>query len=321
MKPVFLAIEIGGTKLQIVASAQPPVIDDRFRTPIEPKAGADGILQSLYKGLASLLKDRQALAVGIGFGGPVDRQRALVACSHHVPGWDGFPLGDWVQERCGAPVAMDNDANVAGLAEALHGAGKASNPVFYTTLGSGVGGGLIQNGSIYHGAHPSESEIGHLRLDRSGHILEHSCSGWAVNRKVREAVERLPNSLLAARVQETKGPEALALGPALKDGDALAREILDSTADDLAYGLSHVIHLQHPETIVIGGGLSLLGEPLRRAVHDALPRYMMEIMLPPPQVRLAELGEDVVPVGALALAEQIWLKATQRQGISVSNDS
>ena len=309
MNPVFLAIEIGGTKLQIVASAQPPLIEDRFRAPIDPKAGANGILQSLEKGLAAILKDRVTRAVGIGFGGPVDRRRARVACSHHVQGWDGFPLGDWIRDRCQAPVAMENDANVAALAEALHGAGKASNPVFYTTLGSGVGGGLVLDGTIYHGAYPGESEIGHLRLDRSGPILEHACSGWAVNRKVREAAERAPSSLLASLVRETKGPEALALGPALTKGDALAREILASTADDLAFGLSHVTHLQHPEIIVLGGGLSLLGEPLRLSVSEALPRYLMEIMLPPPLIRLALLGEDVVPVGALALAEQIAPKA------------
>ncbi len=304
MQALYIGVEIGGTKLQVVVSDNPPVIKDRYRASVDPERGAEGILGEIRKGLHKLLGHYTASAVGIGFGGPVDWERNQIACSHHIEGWDGFDLGTWMKEQSGAPVAMDNDANVAGLAEATFGAGRGSNPVFYVTLGSGVGGGLICHGSIYHGAIPGDSEIGHLRLNRDGQILEHSCSGWAVDQKIRKAVLSSPESLLARCVKEEDGPPAKALAPALAQNDSEAEAILHSTVRDLALGLSHVVHLLHPEAIVIGGGLSLLGSPLLDKLQQILPSYLMKIMLPGPSIHLAALGEDVVPIGALTLAQQ-----------------
>ena len=309
MKPLFIGIEIGGTKLQVVSSHSPPHIEQRYRASVDSKLGATGILDEIQKGLASLTAQQRATAVGIGFGGPVDWMTGQIACSHQIAGWDGVNLGTWITEQCQAPVLIDNDANVAGLAEATYGAGKEFNPVFYVTLGSGVGGGLICDGKIYHGTFPGESEIGHLRLNREGLILEHSCSGWAVDKKIMTAIEKDPHGRLASHFQALDGPPASALGPALVEKDPAALSILRSTAEDLALGLSHVIHLQHPETIVLGGGLSLLGKPLQLAVAEALPQYLMQIMLPPPALQLSALNEDVVPIGALVLAEQCHAKA------------
>jgi len=228
-----------------------------------------------------------------------------------------------LHEQTGLPVSVDNDANVAALGEALAGAGRGLNPVFYVTLGSGVGGGLVVDGHIFHGAKPGESEIGHVRLDKSGVVVEQRCSGWAVDRRIREAIKHEPKSELARLVNNVlpaagrqagvsdgrqdaghtlQGGEARHLKPALEAGDALAQRILDETAEDLAFALSHVVHLMHPATIVIGGGLSLIGEPLRVAVQTQLRRFIMEVFGAGPSVQLAALGEDAVPVGALWLA-------------------
>ena len=305
MEPLFIGIEIGGTKIQVVSSQVPPQIDGRFRAQVDPQQGAAGILREIENGLAELLDGALPRAVGIGFGGPVDTDRLQVARSHQIAGWDGFPLGDWIQERCRCPVHMDNDANVAALAEAIYGAGRSHNPVFYVTLGSGVGGGLVQRGKIYHGEIPGESEIGHLRLNRTGLILEASCSGWAVNQKVQAAIEADSQGQLALLSESNPAwPLARLLGPALAQRVPAAQTILSATVDDLAFGLSHVVHLQHPQVIILGGGLSLLGEPLRLGVSEALPQYLMETMLPAPSIKLAELKEDMVPIGALALAQE-----------------
>jgi glucokinase len=201
-------------------------------------------------------------------------------------------------------VRVDNDANVAAFGEALHGAGKKSNPVFYVTLGSGVGGGLVVNGKIFHGAKPGESEIGHLRLDKSGRTVESSCSGWAVDRKVRDDVTKNPGTIFAKLVGRETGGEAKYLSIGLEQKYPVAQRILKETAGDLAFALSHVVHLCHPEMIVLGGGLSLLGEPLREAVEKQLPAFLMDAFAPGPKICLAALGEDVVPIGALELAIQ-----------------
>jgi glucokinase len=239
----------------------------------------------------------------------VDWRTGKICCSHHVEGWSEFHLGEWLHKLTGAPVIVDNDANTAALGEAARGAGIGCNPVFYVTLGSGVGGGLIVNGSIYHGATPGEAEIGHLRLDKQGTILETRCSGWAVDAKIRQLRSNGEQSLLWDLIGNSMGGEAKHLGAALEKRDGLALRILTETVEDLAFGLSHVTHLFHPEMIVVGGGLSLLGEQLRRELERALPKFTMEAFAPGPAVRLAGLGEDSVPVGACVAAQ--WLLARQ----------
>ena len=304
MQPSFLGIEIGGTKLQLVAGDASACITARRRFTVDKQRGGAGIREQIQVALPALLAEFKPLAIGVGFGGPVDSATGRICCSHQIEGWSEFPLGSWLSGLTSLPVTVDNDANTAALGEAKSGAGVGSNPVFYVTLGSGVGGGLVVDGRIYHGAKPGEAEIGHVRLDKSGVTIEQRCAGWAVDRKIREACRREPRSPLAQLIADADHGEARALAPALAQGDALAQRILDEVADDLAFGLSHVAQLIHPEVIVLGGGLSLVGEPLRAAVVTALRRYVMEAFAPGPRVVLAGLGEDSVPVGALHLARE-----------------
>jgi glucokinase len=298
----FVGVEIGGTKLQLVLGDEGGEIHDRRKLVVESNRGAAGIREQIRQALPGLVQQRRIQAVGVGFGGPVDWRTGKICRSHQIEGWSEFDLGHWLGDLAGAPVVADNDANVAALGEATHGAGVGFNPVFYVTLGSGVGGGLVLDGDIYHGAMPGESEIGHVRLDRSGTIVEARCSGWAVDARIRELNHKEPAGLLARLCGKKVGGEARHLAVAIEQGDAAAKRILAETAEDLAFGLSHVVHLFHPELIVLGGGLSGIGEPLRRAVEGELRRSIMEAFAPGPRVVLAALGEDAVPVGALCLA-------------------
>jgi glucokinase len=302
MRNCFLGIEIGGTKMQIVSGNEAGLIEERFRFAVQPAEGAGGIRRQIEETLRDLAPRLKPSAIGVGFGGPVDWRKGVICCSHHIEEWSDFPLGPWLRDLAGAPVYIDNDANVAALGEARRGAGVGFNPVFYITLGSGVGGGLVLDGRIYHGARPGEVEIGHVRLDRTGIILESRCSGWAVDAKVREAIAANPSCLLARQAGDVQRGEAKYLGAALAGGEAEARRILDEVAGDLGFGLSHVVQLLHPEVVVLGGGLSLIGEPLRAAVERSLQPWVMEAFRPGPKIVLAGLGEDAVPVGALELA-------------------
>ncbi|MBE0545061.1 MAG: ROK family protein [Verrucomicrobia bacterium] len=299
---MFLGIEIGGTKLQLVTGDNAGRITERCRLSVDTAHGAAGIRAQIEAALPQLCQQPAITAVGVGFGGPVNWRTGRIACSHQIEGWSEFDLADWLGKLTGAPVFADNDANVAALGEAWLGAGVGFNPMFYTTLGSGVGGGLVLDGTIYHGATPGESELGHVRLDRTGTTLESRCSGWAVDARIRESNRQNPLSLLSRQCGNTVGGEARHLGAALEQGDADARRILEEAAADLAYGLSHVVHLFHPAVIILGGGLSHVGEPLRVAVQTALTLQVMEVFQPGPPIRLAALGEDAVPVGALRLA-------------------
>ncbi len=300
----LLAIEIGGTKLQLALGDAGGKIMQRARVAVDPAMDADAIRREIAAAVRAWSSKVTLAAVGVGFGGPIDRQNDRIACSFHVKGWNDFPLGEWLHELTHAPVVIENDANVAALAEATFGAGRGANPVFYTNQGTGVGGGLVLDGKIYHGAAPGEAEFGHVRLNRDGASVQDNCSGRAVDTRLRTAATRRPDGKLAELLGATKANEAKMLGAALNDGDAEARAVMVAAAADLAFGLSHVVHLFHPETIVLGGGLSLVGEPWRAAVAAALPRHIMGAFAPGPDVKLAELGEDVVLHGALLLAGQ-----------------
>lgn len=305
MSPCLLAIEIGGTKLQLTVGTEAGAITKHCRCAVAPTKGAAGIRAQIEQQVAGLRRDHAFAAVGVGFGGPVSWRTGRVARSHQIEGWSGIELAGWLGELCGAPVAVDNDANVAALGEATRGAGSGSNTVFYVTLGSGVGGGLVQAGRIYHGAEPGEAEIGHLRVDRAGTLLELECSGWAVDKKIRALKGRPDGGLLARVSGEAVGGEARHLASALQANDSVAWGLLRETAGTLAFGLSHVVHLFHPEVIILGGGLSSVGEPLRTEVEQALKGYIMEVFRPGLRVALARLGEDAVPIGALELARRL----------------
>ena len=299
----LLAIEIGGTKLQIVAGDGTGRIYHRHRFVVDPTRGGVGIREQMEKALGSLMTGLSPVAIGVGFGGPVDWRTGTTCCSHQVEGWAGFALGEWLRNLTGLPIVVENDSNTAALGEAHCGAGRGSNPVFYFNMGSGMGGGLIVDGKIYHGEKPGEVEFGHLKLDRQGTTVESRCSGWAVDRRIRALATLKPEGRLARLVGEITGGEATHLVAALAAGDDTAQEVIDETAADLGFALSHVVHLFHPKIVVVGGGLSLLGEPLRAAVEKAMRAHVMEAFQPGPVVRQAELKEDSVPVGALLLAE------------------
>lgn len=307
----FLAIEIGGTKLQVVAGTAGGRIVDRHRCTVIAAAGAEGIRAELSAALPALIAKHHPRAIGVGYGGPVNWRTGRIVKSYHVAGWQGFSLRDWLAERTKLPVFVENDANVAALGEALLGAGRGCNPVFYVTVGSGVGGGLVCDGRVFHGFTPGEAEIGHLWLDAAGQTPEDCCSGWSLDRRVREAVAAEPQGNLAQRVAAAPGHEARHLGPALAAGDALAARILDEAAQKLALALSHATHLFHPEVIVLGGGVSLLGEPFRALVARHLRHFVMDAFQPGPRVALAALRQDAVPAGALAFAAQRLLSVDE----------
>ena len=307
MATTLLAIEIGGTKLQVAIGTSEGKIIQRSRFHVVATDGAEGIRRQIESALPELMALKPQ-AAAIGFGGPVHRTSGTVARSHQIQGWSDFPLIQWFTQLSGIPALVENDANIAALGEAHYGAGTQFDPVFYVTLGSGVGGGLVVGGQIYHGASPGEAEIGHVRLDPTGTTVESRCSGWAVDARIRQARQAAPHGLLTQLTAGSQGGEARHLSAACQAGDATAQQIVAETCHDLAFALSHVVHLIHPEVIILGGGLALLGEPLRAGVARALPNHLMTVFQPGPEMRLAALAEDAVPIGCLVAARQLLKK-------------
>ncbi|HEX4150461.1 MAG TPA: ROK family protein, partial [Pirellulales bacterium] len=182
---MLLGIEIGGTKLQLgVAAGDGTPLAALERFDVEPSRGAGGILSQIQTSAERLIGRHGVRAIGIGFGGPVDPLAGRVLKSHQIEGWQDFPLADWMRTAFGLPVCLGNDADLAGLAEGRFGAGKGTNPVFYITVGTGIGGGLIVDGQIYRGSGLGAAEIGHLRpglnADQPDTSIESVASGWGI---------------------------------------------------------------------------------------------------------------------------------------------
>jgi glucokinase len=310
---VFLGIEIGGTKLQLGLSPDDGRLHALWRADVDVGAGPDGIRRQIQAAVPQLLAHagidrRQLRGAGIGFGGPVDDATHTVIKSHQIEGWDNFPLADWVSKLVELPTVLGNDADVAGLAEALHGAGKGLSPIFYITIGSGIGGGFILNGEIYRGCGRGAAEIGHLRMDLEPSILEELASGWGIARYTRQQFEQGRGRRSAVyravngRLEEITAQH---VADAAAKGDRFALRILSMTWEDLAEAICHVIALLCPRRIVIGGGVSLMGEKL---LFEPLRQFVAERVFRPfaglTDIVPAALGEEVVVHGAIALARQ-----------------
>lgn len=302
----YVGIEIGGSKLQsaLVDAAGTILHAEDDRAPATAGAAAiREVLAGQLRRLRTAWTDGSApRAVGIGFGGPVNRVRGTVAASFHVDGWTDFPLVAWTSEQLGGlPTCIENDTNAAALAEATVGAGRDRRIVLYSNVGSGIGGGLVIDRRLYHGGGMTEMEIGHLRLGPDGGITEDVASGWSIDRRVREHVVGHPDGTLA-RLAAGGVATARHLAAAAMAGDEAAVSMLDDVARRYAVALSHAVQLLAPEVIVLGGGVAEMGAAWRDRIARFLPGYLMHPLQPGPEVRLAALGQNVVPVGAALVA-------------------
>ena len=307
--PLLLGVEIGGTKLQLGLGRGDGEILRLERRSIRPEGGAEGILAQIEEAYAALTRELGDLgpppeAAGIGFGGPVDVAEGVTVRSHQVEGWDRFGLADWTTRTLGiGRVVVQNDADTAGLGEALFGAGVGLSPILYLTIGSGIGGGLIIDGRIYRGAGLGAAEIGHLWIDggpEGPRRLEDIASGWAIGSAA---------SASAAGTEAPSSPtpgDAQSVARAAALGDPPALSILARATDALGRALADAVTLLGPRRIILGGGVSLIGEELWFAPIRARLR---ERVFPPLRDAFdlvpAELGEAVVIQGALALARGV----------------
>ena len=341
---MYLGIEIGGTKLQLgVGPGDGSPLEVLRRLDVDPKGGAEVIRRQIRRAGERLIKEQDVKAVGIGFGGPVDVAAGRTITSHQIDGWNDFPLADWCRKSFGLPVVIANDSDSGGLAEARFGAGRGHDVVFYNNVGSGIGGALVVGGQLYRGGAGVAAELGHLRpglqCDRADQTLESIASGWAIAEAARarlidpishplgplmdtdrplgpESVrqrlierEEADQQSAADLLERCEGqPDRLStkmLAEAAGEGNQLARDVLDHACQALGWAIAQMITLVSPNVVVMGGGVSLMGEelflgPLRKYVS----RYVFGPLDGSFQIVPAALGEEMVVHGVLALAAE-----------------
>lgn len=307
-----IGIEIGGTKLQVVAGPDEGHVLGASRGAVDLERGPAGIRDALDRLADEALsaagaRGRRPAAVGIGFGGPVDSKAGRVICSHQVPGWSGFELGKWAEERWGAPSVVQNDASTAAWGEWRLGAGRGCDRLFYITIGSGIGGGWVCDGKLDEGQGLGASEIGHtwVASPRGGYDkLENISSGWSIGRRATEALAQDGRESKLRGAAEANGGRVTArdVSDAAEAGDALALEIMDVTTDALAAAIGNVVALLNPRRIVIGGGVSLMGDCLWKPLREKAAARGYAPFAGTYDIVPAGLGEAVVTRGALSLA-------------------
>ena len=314
---MYLAIEIGGTKLQMgIGTGEGGPLSVLRRTTVEPTSGASGICRQITQLGAELIRECDVAAVGIGFGGPVDPSQGTVIKSHQIEGWEGFPLVSWAESSLGRPVCLGNDADMAGLGEALFGAGRDQRVVLYSNVGSGIGGALVLDGQLFLGGSGGAQEIGHLRpglhADTAEHTVESLASGWGMTQAAIASLQGISgvkeadavSDLLKRCGGDTNRLNTKMLADAMASGNRLAVDVFQQGICAYGWALAQAITLTGPNVVVVGGGVALVGEklyliPLRREIE----RYVFPPRLGTYHVKGAELGEEVVLHGALALAK------------------
>ncbi len=279
-----LAIDIGGTKFSLAAFDGDQLLLRESRS--TNRNGGPNWMFSQIQEIVSAWRQKQSFqpaGCGIGFGGPVDFPSQTVTLSTHVAGWADYPLVRNVAELISAPTVIDNDANVGALGEAVHGAGKQLPYIFYLTLSTGIGGGIVLNGSVYRGADSFAGEIGHINVVPDGPeclcgshgCLERLCCGLWLERDYRQSAKEL----------------------------MCDREFVQEYVVYLARGLKTALMLLNPSCIVIGGGISKAGNRLFGPLRQELNRQMPAWSRARRDVVPAHLGDDSVLYGALVLAQ------------------
>jgi glucokinase len=281
-----LGIDIGGTNLVVGSVAEDgSALHALDSEPTHAEAGQTDVLDRLIT-LAQRTIERtrkevsgaDIIGVGVGAPGPLDTKRGIVLLTPNL-GWVNLPLRQIIHERLGLPAALDNDANCAVLGEWWMGAARGTRNAIGITIGTGIGGGIIVDGKLYHGASDCAGEIGHTTIDTEGRrckcgnygCLEAYASGPNIAMRAVEEIKAGAVSRLADYVGgDLRQVTAQTVYQAAHDGDQLALEVVNDTAKFLGVGIANLLNVFNPEVVVVCGGVTLAGDrlfdPLRREV-------------------------------------------------------
>ncbi|HEX9504669.1 MAG TPA: ROK family protein [Acidimicrobiia bacterium] len=305
--------DIGGTNVRVaVVDGDGTVVEQRrSSTP----STLDQLVEQIIDAVHELTPLRpRAHALGIGAAGLVDHDGAI-RYAPNVPAFRDAPLRARVSAALGVPVAVDNDANVAALAELVHGAARGRDDVLLITLGTGVGGGIVAGGHVVRGAHGFGAEIGHFQVDPDGPMCacgqrghwEAVASGTALGALGRaRAVAGVAPSVVARAGGSADAVKGVHVGEAAVAGEPDALEIVAEYATQVAIGLVGLVNILDPDLVVVSGGLVELGDvllaPLRTAFSGKIEgaRYRPEVQIVP-----AALGEQAGVIGAAVLARDL----------------
>jgi glucokinase len=304
-----IGVDLGGTKVQIGVQAGVETLWESREASTEQTQ--DELVELLIREIDAAREARpEAVAVGLGVPATIDQERGEAISAVNLPLVD-LPLRELIADRVGLPVFLDNDGNVAALAEILYGAAQGMSTLVMLTIGTGIGGGLILGGEIFRGSTGAGAELGHVVIQADGPPCQGNCpnhgcvealaSGTALGREGMAAAESAPDSALGELLAAGEKVDGTAVTEAALAGDETAIGVFDLIGGRLGVACASFANIFQPEAIVVGGGVikagDLLLDPARKEVRDRALRPMNET-----PILEATLGSDAGMIGAAALA-------------------
>ena len=307
-----IGVEIGGRGQRVVLAGQDGRIVDTVHA-IERGATASSIVETVSLLIEQLLARkhggrRPIRGIGIAFGGPIDADRGLTIRSHRTPGFENFPLAGLLEERFGLPSVLENDARAAGVGEFTHGAGRGARDMVYLHLGSGVGGGILLDGVLQHGASMTSGELGHMVVatdgprcscGKPGHLEAYASEQAIVERMSVRLADAPPETtanwlaspgITAKRVLEAAG------------SDVFARQVVEETVQVIGLAVANLVTALNPDAVIIGGYVAEIGVSLTPAIRAKIRQYAFDAAARRVTVATGQLGADAGVIGAIELA-------------------
>ncbi len=317
-EPLILGIDLGGTKIltAVVDPAGNMLSRDHSVTPAAkgPEAVIQSILNSVDRVLEQAAFSPPSLqAVGVGAPGLSNPETGVLFTSPNLPGWRDVPLMEIIEEKLGKRAFLINDANAAALGELYFGAARGARNFIYITISTGIGGGIVIDEKIYTGTLGIAGEVGHMTINDQGPLCncgnrgcwETLASGTALAREARRQIkEGAVTTILEYAGRDVEKVTAEGIHKAAQGGDGLARSLIERTGYYLGVGLANLINVFNPELIVIGGGLSNIGDMLLQPAFQEAGRRAFKQSYGAVRFAQAELGRNSGDLGAAAFARR-----------------
>ena len=289
MADLLLGIDLGGTYVKLGVCDEEGAVAGSLSIPATPEKGPQDTVDRIGDAADTLMaRTGRAKACGSGVPGPLDLERKTLFRANNLPGWSKVPYPEMLGRRLGLPTFMENDANCAAWGEFVVGAGRGTRSLVLYTLGTGVGGGLVIHGDLWIGASGAAGELGHMTIDPNGP----KCGCGQVG-----CVEQYASASAIARAYR-KGNAKDCFAAACR-GEADATAVVDAAADALAQGLANMIHVLHPDIIVLAGGVALAGDFLLDKVREGVKKRVFPVFLEKIRIEASQVpGDDAGWLGA-----------------------
>ena len=309
---MVIGVDIGGTKVAAALVTPEGEIRQKTRVPMVSTGDAATGFSAVKEAIGAIYSaapEGAITGIGICSPGPLDPNTGVVINPPNLPCWRNFPLAEEVEKAFGVPARVDNDGNAAGLAEALWGAAVGYRNVFYATLGTGIGAGIVFDRKIYHGRTGAAAEGGHVSIDYKGPrcacgkrgCIEALASGPNIAARAREKLATGVESRILTHAGSIDQVQTEHVGAAFREGDAVARELLEETAFFLTVWLGNIVDLLEPDVIVVGGGVAELMSSFFAGIRADLPHWSENQRAGETPLVLARYGAEAGIAGAAAL--------------------